>query len=214
MTTPTVSSLKGTGYNQIQFPRLSSEQQQLFSQVMGGASPGITAGLGNLSQLAAGGSPEYWKQLEAPAMRQFGELQGDIASRFSGAGTGARRSSGFQNTMGGASADLAERLQSQRLGLQQNAISQLMGLYGNLMGTEMYDTYLTPEKKKLSKWRQLLGAGLPIGGGILGGLLGGPMGAGLGSTLGGGLGKAFLGDEGAGQMDFSGIGSLPTKWGS
>lgn len=161
MATPTISSLKGTGYKQIQLPRLSPEQQALFSQVTGAIQPGLGGGIGHLSQMAAGGSPEYWQQLEAPAMRQFNELQGQIASRFSGAGTGARHSSGFQNALGGASADLAERLQSQRLGLQQNAISQLLGLYGNLMGTETFDTAFLPKKKPF--WQELLGG---LSGGI------------------------------------------------
>ena len=83
----------------------------LFRQLLGGSQGAAGPALGQISQLAGGGSPETWQQLEAPALRQFGELQGSLASRFSGMGSGARRSSGFQNTVSGAGADLAERLQ-------------------------------------------------------------------------------------------------------
>lgn len=154
MATPAVSKVKGTGYNQVQVPRLSPEQMSLFKQVFSQIQPGLTGALGHLGDLAGGGNEETWKQLEAPALRQFGQLQGNIASRFSGAGSGARRSSGFQNALSGAGADLAERLQSQRLGLQQDAIGQLLGLYGNLMGTQTQDTGFLPRQKPW--WQQLL----------------------------------------------------------
>lgn len=156
MSTPSVSSLKGTGYNQVQIPKLSREQQQLFSQVFGAAQGGIGSAVGQLGQMAGGGNEESWKQLEAPALRQFGQLQGNIASRFSGMGSGARRSSGFQNATNEAGVDLAERLQSQRMGFQQSAIQQLLGLYGNLMGTQTSDTAFLPRKKPF--WQELLGA--------------------------------------------------------
>jgi len=171
MTTPSVSKIAGTGYRQINTPALSPEQQQLFSQIIKGIQPGLTDSLGQLSQMARGGSSEYWDQLEAPAMRQFNQLQGNIASRFSGIGSGARNSSGFQNTMNTASTDLAERLQGQRVGLQQDAISQLMSLYGNLIGTNTMDTAFVPGKqKKKSFWQELFGGAAPGFGNILGNL--------------------------------------------
>lgn len=156
MSTPTLSKLSGTGYKQLNLPTKSPEQMEMFRQLMGGAQGGIGPALGQISDLAGGGSPEMWQQLEAPAMRQFGELQGGLASRFSGMGGGARRSSGFQNTLGGASTDLAERLQSQRLGLQQSAQQQLLGLYQNLLGQDLFSTGLIPKKKPF--WQELLGS--------------------------------------------------------
>jgi hypothetical protein len=166
MATPNIQNLAGTGYQQLQIPRLSPQQQQLFSQVMGGATPGIMGGIGQLSQMAAGGTPEMWEQMEAPALAQFAGLQGQLASRFSGMGTGARRSSGFQQATGAAASDLAQQLQAQRTGLQQQAIRDLMGLYGNLMGTQQFETALIPQETPW--WQNLLGS---LGG--IGGQLGG-----------------------------------------
>jgi hypothetical protein len=159
MSTPSISSIKGTGYKQLQIPRLSPEQQQLFSQVFSSLSPNLGGAVSGLGQLAAGGTQEQWDQLEAPALRQFNQLQGQLASRFSGMGTGARRSSGFQNASSGAATDLAERLQSQRLGLQQNALQQLLGLYSGLMGTQTHEYGFLPKERPF--WQQLLGGAAP-----------------------------------------------------
>jgi hypothetical protein len=57
MSTGMAQGLRGTGYRQVS--TLSPEQNQLFSQLMGGVSPGVGQGLSQLSQLAGGGSPEY-----------------------------------------------------------------------------------------------------------------------------------------------------------
>lgn len=168
-----VNKLKGTGYNQVSFPTLSPEQMQLFQQLLGGSQGGLQGGLSFLSNLAGGGDDEFWSQLEAPALRQFGELQGDIASRFSGMGSGGRRSSGFQNALSGEAANLAERLQSQRMGLQQSAISQLLGLSGQLLGTPLTERALVPKQKKW--WQELLGGlapGVSQGAGQAGGIWG------------------------------------------
>lgn len=147
-----VSTVPGTQYRQVQTPTRSPQQMQLIQQLMSALSPGLTEGVGRLGEMAGGGTPEMWAQLEAPAMRQFGALQGNIASRFSGmGGSGARHSSGFQNEMGGASADLAERLQSNRLGLQNQAMQQLMSLGTNLIGQDLFDTHFMPKKQSFGK---------------------------------------------------------------
>lgn len=163
--TPNVSKMKGTGYNAITTPT-DPRTSQLWEQIRGAISPGLKGGGDFLSMLAGGGNEDMWRQLEAPAMRQFSELQGNVASRFSGMGTGARRSSGFQNAMGGASADLAERLQSNRMGLQQNAIKDLFSMGQNLLGTSLSQTGFTPQQKPW--WQELLmgaGPGLAQGAG-------------------------------------------------
>lgn len=157
MTTPTVSNIGKTGYQQISQQRLSPDQMNLFKQLLGGSSSGLSSGLGQISQMAGGGGEDFWKQLEAPALKQFGALQGNLASRFSGMGSGARRSSGFQNTMGGAASDLSERLQSQRLSFQNNAIQQLLGLSQSLLGTDMNNQAFLPKQKPF--WQELLSAG-------------------------------------------------------
>lgn len=133
---------KIAGYKTASLSTLSPDQERLFSLLFSGAAPGLSSGLQNLSSLAGGGSPEYWEQLEKPALRQFGALQGNIASRFSGMGSGARKSSGFQNAMSGAATDFAERLQSQRLQLQQDAISKLLGLGNSLLGRQTRENFL------------------------------------------------------------------------
>lgn len=163
MSTPVISRLKGTGYNQVQFPTKSPEQMDIFKQLMGGSGGNIQSILQQLKGLSGGGSEEDWSQLEAPAMRQFGQMQGDIASRFSGLGSGARHSSGFKNSLRGASTDLAERLQSQRLGIQGNARDQLLSLYSALLGQDVQpQTAFMP--KQQSFWKQLLGSLAPTSG--------------------------------------------------
>jgi hypothetical protein len=152
--TGSVSKLKGTGYNQVTIPNKTPQQMGLFNQGAEGLSQGFPQILQQLMQMAQGGDEKSWGQLEAPAMRQFGELQGNIASRFSGAGTGARRSSGFNNAQSGAATDLAERLQSNRLGLQNQAQQSLMQMYQNLIGQDLNTTSLIPKKKKW--WEELI----------------------------------------------------------
>jgi hypothetical protein len=156
LATPSVRNVRGTGYNAIQTSRLNPQQQQLFSQIFGSISPHLGGAVGNIGSLAAGGTPEMWAQLEAPALRQFEELLGSAATRFGGPqyGTGATKSSGFKNYLTGAAGDLAQQLQSQRLGLQNQAINQLLGLYGNLMGQETFDTGFLPRKKPW--WQELI----------------------------------------------------------
>lgn len=136
------------GYQRGQLQQFTPEQQQLFQRLFSQVSP--DSFLSRLSQ----GDEGTFGQLEAPAFRQFGQLQGNIASRFSGMGSGARRSSGFQNAMSGAATDLAERLQSQRMGLQQQAIRDLMGMSQQLLSQRPYDQFLT--EKPDSFLKQLL----------------------------------------------------------
>ena len=149
-----------SGYNLVQTPRFSPEKSQQMAQLRGIIEPGYLKGLANTAELA-GGDQSQFEKLEAPALRQFGELQGGIASRFSGGqipgggggGAGAlsaRRSSGFQNTMGNAAVDLSERLQGQRLNFQQQALQQLQGLYSELT----QDPYEAMLAKKEKPWLQ------------------------------------------------------------
>lgn len=153
------------GYRFFEKPQFTPEQMELFKSLFGQLGP--ESFLGKLSS----GSPEMFEQLEAPALRQFGALQGNIASRFSGMGSGARRSSGFQNTLNQASSDFAQQLQSQRLGLQRQALQDLLGLSSQLLGQRPYEQFVTPKNKSF-----LQELGLGITGGLgqgLGGLLGG-----------------------------------------
>lgn len=143
---------KVAGYDVASLSNLSPEQMQLFSLLFGGSMGGIQSGLQNLSKLA-GGDEEYFKQLEAPAHRQFGQLQGQIASRFSGQGLGGRKGSGFYNTQNTAAQQFAEQLQSNRMGMQQQAIQSLLGLGNNLLGRQTQENFLTK-----SPWLSILEA--------------------------------------------------------
>lgn len=137
------------GYQQGQLQQFSPEQMQLFQQMFGQVGP--ESFLGKL----AGGDQSQFEAMEAPAMKQFAGLQGQLASRFSGMGMGARRSSGFQNTANQATSDFAQQLQSQRMGLQRQAIQDLMGMSGQLLGQRPYEQFLTPKQKPF--WQELVG---------------------------------------------------------
>lgn len=140
-----------SGYKAGRIQNFTPEQMQLFQSLFSNVSPESY-----LSKLA-GGDEDTFNQIEAPAMRQFSSLQGNLASRFSGMGSGARRSSGFQNTMNQATSDFAQDLMSRRQALQQNAINDLMGLGNQLLGQRPYETNLVPKQKKW--WQELLTGG-------------------------------------------------------
>jgi len=136
------------GYQQGQLQNFTPEMMELFQSLFGNLGP--DSFLGKL----AGGDKETFDQLEAPALQQFQGLQGQLASRFSGMGSGAQKSSGFKNTANQASADFAQQLQSNRLGLQQGALSQLHEMANSLLQQRPYEQFLT--EKPESGWQKLL----------------------------------------------------------
>jgi|SRR6188508_151661 len=146
-----------SGYKKGAINNFTPEQMQLFQQMFG------HVGSDSFLSKLAGGDQGMFDEIEAPALRQFGELQGNLASRFSGmGGLGARKSSGFQNTMNSAASNFAQQLQSQRQGLQQQALQDLMGFSNTLLGQRPQETSLI--KKQPSQWGQIVGklaGGLP-----------------------------------------------------
>lgn len=151
------------GYDRVD--NYTPEQMQIFQQMFSNLSPGSF-----LSRLA-GGDQDIFNQIEAPALQQFSGLQGGLASKFSGMGSGARRSSGFQNTLNQASSDFASQLQSQRQGLQQQALQDLMNMSNNLLQQSPYS--LIPKKKSfLQELLSSLGGGIGSGIGSFGGMAG------------------------------------------
>jgi len=161
------------------------EQLRLFQSSFGRV--GNDSYLGRL----AGGDQSQFEQLEAPALRQFGALQGNIASRFSG-GTGAgslgqRRSSGFQQTQNAAASDFAQQLQAQRMGIQQQAIRDLHSMSQELLGNRPYEQQLIEKQAPKSGFGSFLGqtAGTGLGS------LAGAGGAAIGKQLGGRVGGMF-----------------------
>jgi hypothetical protein len=173
------------GFKQGQMPNFTPEQMQLFQSLFSQVSPD------SYTSRLAGGDQSLFNEIEAPALRQFSGLQGNIASRFSGMGMGARKSSGFQNYMGQQASDFAQDLQSRRQSLQQNAIKELMGMSSDLLGQRPNENYRIEPNKRKSFWQQLIGGGAPIIGAAAGGFFGGPAGAAAGGQLGSAFGNAF-----------------------
>ena len=187
-----------SGYRSGQMAQFTPEQMQLFQQMFSQVSPDSF-----LSKLA-GGDQQTFNQVEAPALRQFSELQGGLASRFSGIGgeksLGSRKSSGFQNTASAQASNFAQELQSQRQALQRQAIMDLMGLSENLLNQRPYENYILPKQQKKpgflesmfsSAPKETLGTlGKTAQGAIGGAMYGGPYGALVGGL--GGLASSFF----------------------
>jgi len=165
------------GYSMGRIQNFTPQQMQLFQQLFSNVSPD------SFTSRLAGGDQSAFEQMEAPALRQFGALQGNIASRFSGMGSGARRSSGFQNTQTQGASDFAQDLASRRQGLQRQALLDLMGLSEGLLNQRPYEQFLT--KKPQSFFQSLLGGLAPA------------LGQGLGNAIGtGGFGGGSSGSGG------------------
>lgn len=175
------------GYKTGQLQQFTPEQMQLFQSLFSQVGPESF-----LSKLA-GGDQSLFGEIEAPALKQFSGLQGQLASRFSGMGSGARRSSGFQNTMNQATSDFALDLQSKRQDLQRQALKDLMGISTDLLGQHPFEKFLVEKQKKPSFWQQLLGGTAPAAGAAIGGYFGGIPGAKLGGQLGSSFGQGFMG---------------------
>jgi hypothetical protein len=173
------------GYRAAQLQQFTPEQMNLFRQLFSQVSPDS-----DLSRLA-GGDQSAFEQLEAPALRQFAGIQGNLASRFSGMGTGGRHSSGFQNTANSAASNFAQELQSNRLGLQRQAMQDLMGMSSQLLNQRPYEQFLVQKQQRPSFLQSLLGGAAPAAGAIIGGSYGGLPGAKLGGSLGSAFGSAF-----------------------
>ena len=124
--------------------------------------------IGNKSYLArlAGGDESAFAESEAPAMRQFQEMQGQMASRFSGMGLGGRHSSGFQNSMTQAGSDFAQDLASKRQQMRMQAIQELMGYTNQFLNQKPYEKGLVGGEKSKPNY-------LGMGGAVIGGVASG-----------------------------------------
>ena len=161
-----------------QLPTMTGQQQDFLSQILSmlqGGQGGVGMGIGNLQQLLSG-SPEAFAAFEAPAKRQFEqEIIPSLSERFSSLGQGAQQSSAFGQQLGQAGAGLSENLAAMRAALQQNAISQLMGLGQSALGQRPFENIYTPKSRSS---------------GLFGSLAPG-IGQGIGTGLGGGMGSLF-----------------------
>ena len=190
-----------------QLQNFTPQQMELFQSLFSNVGP--NSYLGKL----AGGDQETFNQIEKPALQQFGAMQGNLASKFSGSGMGGRRSSGFQNAMTSANQDFASQLQAQRMGLQTGAIKSLHEMANQLLGQKPYSYYDVEPYEEQPWWGKAADIGFPIIGGLAGGFSGlGPMGAAGGAQIGSSFANAINGRQGGGT-NWGGIGQLPTKWG-
>lgn len=163
-----------SGYRKYAVQNFTPEQIDLFSQLFSHLGPESY-----LSKLA-GGDQSQFAEMEAPALRQFNELQGNLASRFSGMGMGGRKSSGFQNASNAAAQDFASQLQSNRQNLQRQAIMDLMGLSESLLNQRPYETGLAQKRPKQNSALEFLGS---LGGALPGFFTGGGEGAMQGANM-------------------------------
>lgn len=100
---------------------------------------------------------DFFKNMEAPAMRQFNEeIIPGLANRFASMGSGgALGSTAFRNQANREGSNLAQNLSAQRTGMQQQALPQmfgsaqqpfnnLMSLYGLGIGQPTMNQYQPP----------------------------------------------------------------------
>lgn len=120
------------GYSKFRSNNYTQAQNQQYNRLYGLVGPESS------TYKTAMGDQSQFDEMEAPALRQFGALQGNLASKFSGAGMGARRSSGHQNSQNAAAQDFAGQLQANRQGLQRQAVQDLMGLSQQLLQSGPY----------------------------------------------------------------------------
>jgi hypothetical protein len=172
-----------SGYKKATLQNYTPQQMQLHESQFAHLRPDSY-----LSRLASG-DQSFFDEMEAPAMRQFQQLQGGLASRFSGMGsTGARNSSGFQNTGSQAASNFAQDLQSKRQDYMRQALNDLMGLSNTILGQQPFEQKLVQKQQKSSGWGGIGGAAL---GGLGGFFTGGPGGALSGAKLGYDVGSQF-----------------------
>lgn len=168
MTMATIASLMLNGYQAFKgnnsqdsvgqyskIENLTPEQQQLMNSLMPGLQSGSAGGVDFLSKLASG-DESMFEQLEAPAMANFQKTLGQIGSRFSHLGAGD--SSYMENALSGAGSELAQNLQSQRMGLRNNAVQSLLSQSNQMLNVRPFD-YQEPQQG--TDWGGMIGKILP-----------------------------------------------------
>ena len=161
--------------------KFTPEQMELYKNLFGKIGEGS-----DLSKLA-GGDEAAFKEMEAPALKQFGGIMGQMASKFSGMGMGGRKSSGFNLAGGQAASDFAQELQAKRQETKRQAMQDLMGYSQMLMGQEPMDKGFISKKEKSAGggWG---GAASGAASGAATGAALGPWGALAGGVIGGAAG--------------------------
>ncbi len=121
--------LRGEGEKTKSRPLYNPQQEQILGTARGGLQQQLPTGLENLRKIL-GGDEETFESFFAPARRGFEQKTlPSIAERFTGSlGEGSQRSSAFGQQLGQAGKEFEEDIFSQRLGMQQGALQQLMQL--------------------------------------------------------------------------------------
>ncbi len=71
---------------------------------------------------------DFFNKFEAPALRQFEEMGGELGNRFAAQGSGGSTgSTGFRNQLAREGQNLSTNLAAQRGQMQQNAVPQMLG---------------------------------------------------------------------------------------
>lgn len=179
------------GYRTGQLSNYDQQQTGLYNQQYAHVDPNSY-----LSRLAMGDESAF-AESEAPAMRQFQGLLGQLGSRFSGMGMGSRKGSGFNLSASQAGSDFAQDLASKRQQMRIDAINNLMGLSNQLLSQRPYERFMVKKQQDQGfNWGGLGGAAL---GGVGGFFAGGPMGAATGASMGYNMGSGFTGHDSGGD---------------
>jgi len=120
-------------------PIFNLQQENLLNQILGSMGGPLGSGIQNLQNIL-GGEESSFEAFQRPARRYFEQQTlPTIAERFTGSfGEGSQRSSAFGQALGTAGRELEENLFSQRLGMQKDALSQLLQLLGPALSARQY----------------------------------------------------------------------------
>jgi len=146
------------GYSTASLNKYTPESMDLFKRLHGFLGPDS-----QLNKLASG-DEETFRQIEAPAWRDFNRAQGAIGNRYAQLQPGAmsaQRGSGFANRMNLHSQDFAEKLQANRQALSSQALRDLFSMSSHLFQNQPFDKALV--EKGPSKFEKFMDYALKTG---------------------------------------------------
>lgn len=195
-----------SGYEMLQFPTRGGRSADIYNQLSG-------QHFQSLLGMAQGNLPHF-QENEKYAQDYFNQqIAPGIANRYAGSGIGS--SSGMQNAIAGAGANLSSQLAAQRQGLMHQSIQDVNTLGKLLLQNPDIENYYRQNQGggggDKSWWQTGLEYGLPVVGGLVGGFAGGPAGAAAGFSIGNTIGSSF-GNRNTPQTDWGGISKLPNNW--
>jgi len=143
------------GYQPVQVPVGNDLGRQALRDQMQQLSPITNKAINSLSQMAQfsdNGNMEAYKQNQMNRFNQ--DILPGIMQRF-----GGQKGSGLNNALASASQGLGQNLAARREDMQSSAISQLLGLNGQLMNTQDYQHGFLQEPE--GGWSNFMRNGLP-----------------------------------------------------